>query len=179
VTIANLTTGDPSWIVAGRDRWRLTITDGAPNQNIVVTAQKDGGLASSSAMGSTDSAGAWSTEGTSSTGDIGSWVQLWRVGGTVIGALTFRIAADPAASTMPQTNTTTTTSPPPASTTPATIVSGALDTLISALPDPIGQPMRQVAAAVQTATADVPSVWLWVGAIGAAVLYFRSSGRKR
>jgi len=73
------------------DTWLVSITGATPNTPVTVNA---GGP--QTAMGKTDANGNFSLSGTARTEDIGSWNELWAVGGLNSGAFQFTVS--PAAS---------------------------------------------------------------------------------
>jgi hypothetical protein len=165
LSFQNLTTGDAGTIVAGRDQWRVSITGAAPNVQVSVTARRNGGTASTAAYSNTDASGNWSTIGSSDSGDIGQWSEIWTAGSDVAGTVNLAIVAP--AST-PDTTTTATTS-----TSDTTVVSGG------GFFDDAIEPVQQAAQQLQDAVSGIPSIWIWAGAIGAAVLLFHGNGRKK
>jgi len=62
------------------DRFEIRII-GAPNQPISVRTSRQGRTDWSPLIGSTDSAGQWSTGGQFEKRDFGSWSEIWTVGG--------------------------------------------------------------------------------------------------
>ena len=62
------------------DRFKIVIT-AAPNQPVSVRTSRQGRTDWSPVVGSTDSAGRWSTVGQFEKKDFGSWREIWTVGG--------------------------------------------------------------------------------------------------
>jgi hypothetical protein len=114
VTFTNLTTGGSTPARANADRWRISITGAQRNQVVSVSARKDSGPESSSNYGTTDGAGTWSLEGTSSAADAGTWLEIWKVGGAVVGQIAVTIL--PPAT--PTTGTTAATGSSPGTAAP-------------------------------------------------------------
>src|SRR5437879_3882105 len=62
------------------DRFEIVIT-AAPNQRVSVRTSRQGRTDCSPVVGSTDSTGRWSTGGQYEKRDLGSWGEIWTVGG--------------------------------------------------------------------------------------------------
>ncbi len=103
----------PAFIVG--DSWTATIT-GPANQPVWLQSSRSGSPMILSQVGMTDSTGRFSLSGTVGTGEIGSWVETWYVGGinvggatltnaTSLGTITFSVSAAPHTSA-DATNTT-------------------------------------------------------------------------
>lgn len=88
VSLANLTHPNLSPNFAVGDSFKIMI-QGAPNQAVNL-AQTANGTTSSSYMGSTDAYGNFTSTGVEQTGNIGTYTQVWSVGGVQAGsALSF------------------------------------------------------------------------------------------
>ncbi len=102
LTITNNThTGSSDFYVS--DRWTVQIGGAAPNSAVTNTATKDGGAPGTWTYGTTDADGNATIVGTMGREDMGSWVEVWKVGGVQVPpTLTFRVRALPvAASELP------------------------------------------------------------------------------
>lgn len=75
------------------DTWLISITGASPNSPVTVSGSGPGGPFGSTPMGSTDSSGNFSKSGSVGTGEIGSWVEQWAVGGASSGSILFTVAA--------------------------------------------------------------------------------------
>jgi len=144
----------PNFLV--RDSWTATIT-GPANQPVWLQSSRSGSPMILTQVGSTDSTGRFSLSGTVGTGEIGSWVETWYVGGinavgttltnaTSLGTITFSVSAPP---------------------TPAGPPSPTVDDSIA--------PFR-VPSIPATPSAGIPS-WVWIA--GAGVLAFSLLGGRR
>ena len=80
------------------DSFLLTITGGPPNSPVTVTALQNGAGGVSTAMGSTDANGNYSTNGTMAPAQIGAWMETWAVAGSPLNPLAFSVVAAPSAS---------------------------------------------------------------------------------
>jgi hypothetical protein len=92
VSIRNLTSPG-AWSFKVGDQWQVTISGGAPNSPVQVTALQSGGNTSTSVVGNTDSSGNFTLPGTMPPGDVGSWQETWSVGGVSAGSLSFSVVA--------------------------------------------------------------------------------------
>jgi hypothetical protein len=142
------------------DTWLVAITGATPNAPVTVNA---GG--NTTQMGKTDANGNFSLAGTARTQDIGSWNELWSVGGLNSGAFQFTISGPPAAATPPAT--------PPAVTPPASTPSTtpAITPQVTA---------GASASSVMIGGFDLSAIpmWAWAGAAAVALLAF-GGGRGR
>ena len=92
VLFENLSTGDPSTFHVG-DTWRMTIT-GAAGQPVYLDQVKDGVDNGEVFIGSTDATGTLVVAGTISAGQLGSYIETFRVGTTPAGnELVFQVIA--------------------------------------------------------------------------------------
>jgi hypothetical protein len=138
------------------DTWLVAITGATPNAPVMVNA---GG--STTQMGTTDSNGNFSLAGTARSADVGTWNEMWTVGGQPSGSFAFTVAAPPSAvQTTTQTPVTTPTIPgaplqpsTSAGASASSMVIGGFD--LSAIP-----------------------IWAWAGAAAVALLAF-GGGRGR
>jgi hypothetical protein len=155
VALENLTSGNSSVIIAGRDHWRISISGARPNAPVTVSARRGNDAASSSPMGSTDAAGNWKLEGTSTDGDAGSWSQVWTAGSDAAGtvSLTIRTAA-----------AGTTSSPASSSSSSSSSSSG------TGTPQGTGGTASETPAGFNFSAAAASVPW-YVWAIGAGVLF--------
>jgi hypothetical protein len=83
-SLTNLTHPNLTPNFAVGDTFQVTI-DGAPNQAVNLT-QTANGTTGSSYMGNTDAYGNFTTTGVEQTGNIGSYTQVWSVGGVQAGS---------------------------------------------------------------------------------------------
>jgi hypothetical protein len=75
------------------DRFEILIT-GAPDQPVSVRMTMNGRTDWGPTIGSTDSAGRWSTSGQFEKSDLGGWSEVWTVGGKLAGpAIQFSVNA--------------------------------------------------------------------------------------
>jgi hypothetical protein len=97
----NLTSGNASKLAVG-DRWQIQITNAARNAPVSVKGGQNGAQ-DTTPMGSTDSAGNWTSNGQIEAGQIGSWTEAWTVGGQPVGNFAFTVvpASAPGTSTTP------------------------------------------------------------------------------
>jgi hypothetical protein len=146
------------------DTWSVTVT-GPANQPVYVAGNKDGVVFPTYQIGTTDESGTFVLNGTMAAADVGSWFEVWTVGGTLsgninmqgrmVGSVNFTLAAP--APAQPQQQTTPTTPPSPA-TSPAFV-----NTVLNS-------------GGLQIAGYDIP--WWAVGVAGAGLL-FMFTGRRR
>jgi hypothetical protein len=78
VTLLNASRPGSAFLVG--DRFQIVIT-AAPNQPVSVRTSMQGRTDWSPVVGSTDSAGRWSTSGQFEKRDFGGWGEIWTVGG--------------------------------------------------------------------------------------------------
>lgn len=101
------------------DTWQLHIQGGKPGAVVSVTGTQNG-VTNTNQMGATDQNGNWSTSGTIDASSIGSWFEVWYVGGQMAASpFSFNVASpsSPASggSTGTQTPSGTQSSTPPPS----------------------------------------------------------------
>ncbi len=160
------------------DTWTISITGAAPNAAVTVSGTTPGGSFSGSQMGMTDGNGNWSKSGTTSAGEVGTWVEHWMVNGQDAGTIVqhISVAGDPPPPPPPadphHTRTRRTWDPPAAPTMPATVAAPTIQYFLSA--------PSQAPAAVQDSGSsfsigEVPW-WGWAAAAGVAV--FALGGRR-
>ena len=95
-SFTNLTSGNNSSFNVG-DRWQIQITGSAPNSPVSVQGGQ-AGSSSTAAMGTTDSAGAFTMNGQMTAAQVGQWSELWTVGGVQVGpAVSFTVNPAPGA----------------------------------------------------------------------------------
>lgn len=138
------------------DTWLVSITGATPNAPVTVNA---GGAQTQ--MGKTDANGNFSLAGVARAVDIGSWNELWAVGGLNSGAFQFTISAAPN-SALQNANIPVTKVP--------TVPTGIL------------QPAGNAAAASSSSTViggfDLSSIptWGWLAAAGVAAFFMFGKG---
>jgi hypothetical protein len=89
INFTNLSSGNPSKLTVG-DRWQIQISNAAKNAPVSVMGGQNGAN-STTAMGTTDSAGNWTSNGQVSADMIGSWQEAWSVGGRPVGNISFSV----------------------------------------------------------------------------------------
>jgi hypothetical protein len=154
VTLTNTTRpGQPPQV---GDSIRVDIQGGPPNEAVTVTVTHNG-TTSTSEMGRTNAAGAWSTTVRMTAAEVGSWGEHWRVGAWPASpSLSFTVSAAPS---IPGTPTT------PAEQAPAAGAAGAGGST--------GPAVSEIVASITETAAKIPA-WGWALAAGAAYLLFRN-----
>jgi hypothetical protein len=138
------------------DSIRVDIQGGPPNEAVTVTVTHNG-TTSTSEMGRTNAAGAWSTTVRMTAAEVGSWGEHWRVGAWPASpSLSFTVSAAPS---IPGTPTT------PAEQAPAAGAAGAGGST--------GPAVSEIVASITETAAKIPA-WGWALAAGAAYLLFRN-----
>ena len=89
LVFTNLTSGNAAVLKVG-DRWQIVITGAARNAPVSVTGGQNGAH-DTTPMGSTDSNGAWKSNGQITADQVGSWVEAWTVGGQPVGTFSFTV----------------------------------------------------------------------------------------
>ncbi len=76
------------------ESWQINVT-GSPYQQVAVTATHNGVPSGPTVVGSTDGSGRFTLNGSMSTAEIGSWTEVWTVGGVqATPTLSFEVLAD-------------------------------------------------------------------------------------
>ncbi len=142
VSFTNLTTGNNQALKVG-DKWAVEV-HGSAGWIVAVRGTRNGQPYTFPAMGTIDGNGVFRLEGSALADQVGSWIQIWEVGGAHAGTLIFSIAPATAAT------------PPPAPPKNEEEKSGYVD--------------KETPPAQTFQMPDIP-VWMWaIGAVGAAVL---------
>lgn len=114
--IDNLTSQrNPSYIYYVGDRWRLTLSNAAPNAAVYIKWQKNGGswfypgltpdANGWTVYGTTDTNGRWVNEANFSSSELGNWHEWAKVGGQISNVIGFEVVALPVGATGSQPST--------------------------------------------------------------------------
>ena len=87
------------------DSWRLTV-QGPPNAPVTDSATQNGTSLGTSPYGSTDATGNFSLSGTFDASTVGSWAEVWSVGGVKAPAISFTVSTAPGGGTGPAAGST-------------------------------------------------------------------------
>jgi hypothetical protein len=118
LAFTNTTSGGSNTQLKTGEYWQVVITGGAPNTAVIVVGGKDGAQ-DVVTSGTTGADGTFRLSGQLTAAEIGTWAELWRVGTTEAGRISFTVSAaaapTPAGGTPPAGTPDAT---PPDSTTP-------------------------------------------------------------
>lgn len=97
-------TSRPGQAFQAGDSYRLTVT-GAPNATVTGSATQNGKSLGTTEYGTTSGSGVFALTGKMEAVHIGTWSQVWRVGGVASSTLTFTVSAAPSSPPPTDNNT--------------------------------------------------------------------------
>lgn len=172
-SIVNLTRGGASFTVG--DRFQLTIR-GAANQPVTGTALQNGVNLGTTAYGSTDATGVRVLTGEMDASTVGTWTEIWAVGGVKASPLSFQVAAAPTAPKPPADQSGQSQNKSGSSKEEVVIKGSAGGRQGSAMP-PAGSNPDAPTISIPDLIEQVPW-WAWVVAgVGVTYMATRRSGR--
>jgi hypothetical protein len=150
------------------DKFTLVVT-GAANQAVTGSGTQNGVSKGTTPYGNTDSAGKFTISGTMTPDTVGTWTEVWTVGGVPSAQLSFTVSQATQTSSAPapaSTSSSTTTQLSPTS----TATGGSQDTV----------PSWFMQSTICCGDGFIVPNWMVLAAIaGAAALWFMSSRGKR
>jgi hypothetical protein len=154
---------------------------GPPNSPVAVTGTQNGTSTGTTPFGSTDGSGRFTVGGSMTPDTVGSWSEVWTVGGIAAPTVTFSVAAAPGAAATPSSSSPSPTSSAttPSSSTSLTTPNSTASTTNSNTTNPIApQSWLMSDSLIGSDGFQVPN-WMVIAAVGGLALLWMFSRGKR
>lgn len=105
LTLLNVSTGEvnPTNVHVG-DIYQVKISGAAPNSTVTASSTQNSNSNGTNSFGNTDSYGNFVIGGTFTAASLGTWIETWYVGGSIVGSFGFNVLSAQTQSTQQQTS---------------------------------------------------------------------------